>query len=252
MKISNNQLKYIKSLHQPKFRQMYENFMAEGDKVVMQLLSSNKFEMELIAATTHWIENHNHVLRSINDKVYELEPHQMEKITALKTATDVIAVLKKSEVVFNNSLIENGFSFYLDGVQDPGNVGTIIRVADWFGFKAVIKSEDSVDFYNPKVVQATMGSIGNVNLFSINRSDLGSINVPLLLTDMKGENLSSIKKISKAIIVLGREGSGVSDQVWSIANKKIISILGSESSNAESLNVSIAAGIIAYELSKKN
>jgi TrmH family RNA methyltransferase len=224
MKITNTQLKYIKSLHQPKFRQMYENFIAEGDKLVSHLLLSEKFEIELLVANAHWIEAHQYLLKRFQNKVFEVDSHQMQQITGLKTASDVLLVIKKSKISFNESLIKNGLSFYLDGVQDPGNVGTIIRIADWFGFKSVLRSEDSADFYSPKVVQASMGSISNVHLFTLTRGDFSHLKIPIFITDMRGKSIKDLGIVNYGIVVLGREGSGVSDELLAIDNKEIISI----------------------------
>lgn len=251
MKISNTQLKYIKSLHQSKFRQMYEKFVAEGNKLVLHLLKSQKFEVELIVATQEWISSNQFLLNNYREQVFEIEIHQMEQISALKTSTPVLAILNKSKSLFNVSLIEKGNSFYLDGVQDPGNVGTIIRVADWFGFKSVIRSTDSADFYNPKVVQATMGSMANVDLYTLDKKELVDLNLNLVVTDMNGQEVSSLPNMDKGkVVVLGSEGKGVSDEIFQNKNINIVSIPAAKLSLAESLNVSVAAGIIAYEMSK--
>lgn len=248
MKITNNQLKYIKSLHQTKFRQMYENFMAEGDKLVLQLLLSHRFDIELLVANKSWIENHYHLVKKLEGKLVEAENHQLQQITTLKTATDVIAVLKKSKAEVKIHLIKTGFYFYLDGVQDPGNAGTIIRIADWFGFKGVIRSEDSVDFYNSKVVQATMGSIANVELITLTRLDLLGLDCNVIAADMNGQSIRKLGEVKPSIIVLGKEGSGVSDEILNFNKTKVVSIPGYEKTLAESLNVSVAAGILAYEI----
>lgn len=251
MKITNNQLKYIKSLHQTKFRQMYENFMAEGDKLILQLLLSNRFDIELLVANKSWIENHYHLVKKYEGKIVEAENHQLQQITTLKTATDVIAVLKKSKAEVNINLIRSGFYFYLDGVQDPGNAGTIIRVADWFGFKGVIRSEDSVDFYNPKVVQSTMGSLGNIELFTLERHKFLALECKIIAADMNGQSIRKFNHAEKGVIVLGREGSGISNEILQSEKTQIVSIPGYEKTLAESLNVSVAAGILAYEIMNK-
>lgn len=252
MKLSNAQIKYIKSLHQSKFRQMYENFMAEGDKLVSQLIISGRFEIEMIVAKPSWNDSYSHFVKNFHSKLFEAEDHHLQQLTTLKTAPDVIAILKKSKSKVNVDLIKSGYSFYLDGVQDPGNVGTIIRNADWFGFKSVIRSEDSADFYNPKVVQATMGSIGNIELYTIKRNELIQNDFNIIATDMNGKSIQDFKSNGSGVIVLGSEGKGVSNDILSIKNLDTISISGHENTLAESLNVSVAAGIIAYEFSKKH
>lgn len=251
MKITNNQLKYVKSLHQTKFRQMYENFMAEGDKLVLQLLLSSRFDIELLIANKTWLDNHYQMIKKYEGKFVEAEDHQLQQITTLKTANEVIAVLKKSKIEVNIHLIRNGFYFYLDGVQDPGNAGTIIRIADWFGFKGVIRSEDSVDFYNPKVVQSTMGSIANVELSTLNRLEFLALDCNVIAADMNGQPIRKFNSVESGVIVLGREGSGISNEILELKKTQLVSIPGHEKTLAESLNVSVAAGIMAYEIMNK-
>lgn len=251
MNISNNQIKYIKSLHQPKFRQMYENFVAEGDKLVSYLLNSQSFEVEMIVATTSWLEQNPPFQKYFGDRILIAEKEKLEQISLFKTAGEVLVVLKKSKSEFKIDLIRSHFSFYLDGVQDPGNVGTIIRIADWFGFKSVCRSEDSADFYNPKVVQSSMGSIANVSLYTLEREVVTTLDLPLYLTDMDGEDVGLMENQIPGMIVLGSEGRGISDVFWNAAVKHIISIPSPAGTKAESLNVSVAAGIVAHQFTRK-
>lgn len=252
MKITNNQIKFIKSLHQSKFRQMYENFIAEGDKLCKHLILFPKFEIVNIVATPSWIENHFYLIKKYDEKILEAELHQMEQISNLKTKTEIMLILKKSESIFNYSLMKGQYSFYLDGIQDPGNVGTIIRIADWFGIKNVIRTTDSADFFNPKTVQATMGSMVAVNLCTADREQLiiESKEIKSFIMEADGKSLQKIEFENEGIIILGSEGQGVSSIIKSnLKNASLVSIDGASNKSAESLNVSIAAGIVGHQVS---
>jgi TrmH family RNA methyltransferase len=168
----------------------------------------------------------------------------MDQISGLKTPSDIIIVLdqKQDEI---NILSQRGTSaIFLDGVQDPGNVGTIIRLADWFGIHAVIRSVDSADFFNPKVVQATMGSMANVHLFQAELADLTQYDKDIAGTYMEGQSIFNTALSSDTILVLGSEGKGIRPENNQWITQKI-SIPGAKGKLAESLNVSVAAGIIA-------
>jgi RNA methyltransferase, TrmH family len=250
MNLSKNQLKYIKSLHQPKFRQMYENFIGEGDKVVSELLVSKKFQIEMLVATVQWIEQNRPILHEFQNMVYTITNEQMSQISALKTPSEVLIVAKKRLFNINNLLNDNFTAFYLDGVQDPGNVGTIIRIADWFGIDAVIRSQESADFFQPKVVQSSMGSIAGVALVNMDVVQLASLSaIPVYAMDMNGKPLQTMTLPSSCIVVLGSEGQGLSSELKSsLTHLTYITIQGHKDRLAESLNVGVAAGIVAQKI----
>jgi RNA methyltransferase, TrmH family len=249
MEVSKNQLKYIKSLHISKFRQKYENFIAEGDKVVLPLLQSHAFELELIVATSSWIEANAKEISPFMDKTLVAEEYHLAQISTLKTASDVLIVSKKKNINAKNLLNKSGIVLYLDGVQDPGNMGTIIRIADWFGASGVLASEDSVDFYHPKVVMASMASIAGVDFATCTRQELIANKhqtKEILLLDMNGQDLNKHHFLESGIIIFGSEGHGISDELKNGLGHyaKALSIKGNESRIAESLNVGISAGIV--------
>lgn len=250
MKLSNNQVKYIRSLGQSKFRQKYENFVAEGDKSVVALLQSD-FEIESLVGLPQWFEKNAHYIKSHNSKVCLASEEQMQQVSSLVNAPDILAVVHQKWVKVKDLLNTGKPLFFLDGVQDPGNVGTIIRVADWFGFGGVILGSGTADVYHPKVVQATMGSI---TAFGIARSEIKEIlesgvleNIRVL--DMEGQFLVQASLPKSGLFVLGSEGRGVSrDWLEAIPPQHRITIQGARNKMAESLNVGVAAGIVAQQV----
>jgi TrmH family RNA methyltransferase len=250
--ISKNQIKYLKSLHLKKQRQKYNIFIAEGDKIAKELISSAKYSVQAVYALNNWLMQNSTLLKNINT-VYQLSERELQAISLLKTPNQVLIVAEKLEERVNYSLISLSNVIYLDDVQDPGNMGTIIRIADWFGISTVIRSRKSADFYNPKLIQASMGSFLRVNLFTESFDVLhsGLKNHATLVADMNGENAFESEYTFPAIVVFGNEGLGVSENVISKANK-IIRIPGADTSNrAESLNVAVSAGVICSILFKK-
>lgn len=248
MDITKNQLKHIKSLHQTKFRQIYKNFIGEGHKLCIELLKQSKFELEYILTTPQWTRNHGHLPPSLKDITFLISNEQMAHISTLKTPTEVLIVAKQSLNSLDEIAIRQGNYFYLDHIQDPGNVGTIIRLADWFGFSGVIASPDSADFFNHKVVQSSMGSIAGPMLIESSFDKLENYKgiYDFYAMDMEGNTINNVQFGKNNIFILGNEGKGISPTVKSILkDHNYISIPGSPHRLAESLNVSTAAGILA-------
>ena len=236
--ISKNQIKFVKSLQKKKFRLESKCFVVESSKNVNEILHSN-YKVQQIYATESWIEKHK--IKN-NISINQVNKNDLQRISALKTASDVLAVvhipLEKDDFDFS------GINIVLDDVKDPGNLGTIIRICDWFGVKNIYCSENAVDVYNPKVVQSTMGSISRVNLYYTNLFELidkvpKSVNIYGAFMD--GENLNDVKIIGDSIIVFGNESNGVSKDLESkLTNRITINKKGM----AESLNVAVSAAII--------
>ena len=245
--ITQNQIKYIKSLHQSKFRQKYNKFIAEGDKIAQEILKNSIYKTELLIATEQWINTNPDLAREHQNILIGIDKKEMNKISALKTPTNVLIVLEKLPQSINYKLMNSGNVIYLDEVQDPGNVGTIIRIADWFGMKAVIRSKGSADFYNPKVIQATMGSFINVGLYTEDYQDIKLAEHKSVGAAMMGKDIKSFDWPSKSIVVMGNEGRGIQASVYQQLDH-IISIKGASQRVAESLNVSVATGIICSHL----
>lgn len=243
MSLSKQKIKEIKSLQQPKFRQIYNKFVAEGDKVVTEFIKNPKYIVK------EWFVTHDSLEKYTSRKGYSgLRPEvisqkDMAMISGLKTPSDVFLVLEMKEE-HRSVLSQSAFrAIYLDGVQDPGNVGTIIRIADWFGIQAVVRSGDSADFFNPKVVQASMGSMCRVSLLTAGLEECVPFFTSIVGTFMEGENTGMLKKHPHALLVLGSEGKGIRPENMSLITQKI-AIAGDEGRIADSLNVSVAAGIL--------
>ena len=248
--ISKTQIKDIKALHLPKLRQIYNKFIAEGDKVCIEFLKSQKYQVLHIYIT---IGNEFYFEAYIKDRTADLtmvSPKEMEQLSALKTPSNILLLIERAEdntiVLLNNSLS----AIYLDGVQDPGNVGTIIRIADWFGVDVVIRSHESADYFNPKVVQASMGSMVNVHLCTSTLQQLLPFNRMIYGAFTNGLYVSKCNMENNAIIIMGNEGKGISSENEQYITGKI-SIPGASNRIAESLNVSIAAGIICAAWKKQ-
>ena len=229
--LTKNQIKLIRSLSLKKNRQKHGLFIVEGEKLVNEVLSSD-WEVEGIYATKEWL-GENATIISNND---------LTRISSLKTPNKVVAVVK----IKKGSLdITSNTVLALDGVKDPGNLGTIIRLADWFGVEDIICSDDCVDYLNPKVVQSSMGSFTRVNLHYTSLMDAFKkySDYKLFMTVLNGTPLSEMTNTDKKIVVMGSESKGISNKILELTSDKI-TIPKSKSSKAESLNVSVAAAII--------
>ena len=246
--ITHNQIKYIKSLHQSKFRQKYNNFIAEGDKIAEEILQNSIYKIEGIFATEKWINTNDQFAQKHKQLLTGISQGEMNKISTLKTSTNVLLVLEKQSESINYKLMNEGHAIFLDNVQDPGNVGTIIRIADWFGIRSVIRSNGSADFFNPKVIQATMGSFLNVNLSSEEFENLELTDHKSVGATMQGTALSDFIWPEKSLLIMGNEGKGIAAHIHQELDHQV-TISGDAGRVADSLNVSIAAGILCASLS---
>lgn len=239
--VSKNQIKLIRSLQQKKFRKLNNLFIAEGVKVIQELISAN-FELENLYVTENIFEGINPNIRSV------VSTADLEKITALKSANNCLAIFK---IPTNSGQFSSDLKIVLDDVRDPGNMGTILRLCDWFGITDLICSEDTVDVYNPKVVQATMGSIARVNVIYTNLEKyLSSYTDPVFGTFMDGENIYKSKLPNKGIIVMGNEANGISKEIESLCTHKIAIPRFGNLQLTESLNVATATAIILSEFKR--
>lgn len=242
--LSNNNSKYIRSLKNKKFRQKYNNFLVEGDKMAREVLESHHIEVESIFALSNWIETNKNLLKFHKEKLISVKPTELAKMSSLKTPNQVLLVAKQIKWTIQDKQIEKGLSLYLDGIQDPGNLGTILRVADWFGISAVFCSLDVVELYNPKVIQASMGCFLRVPCESIDLTTLRQKypNLPCYGMVLDGENMFTDTLEPKGIIVIGNEGNGIRPEVMEQLDHRL-SIPAHPSSGAESLNAAIATSI---------
>jgi TrmH family RNA methyltransferase len=235
-------IKVLQSLDKKKFRQKYNLFLVEGNKIISELPDSN-FKIKEIFSTNP---------QKLNFKdatVHQITENELKKISFLQNPKDSVAVCELNQEL---KLEDQNIQLVLDGIQDPGNLGTIIRLADWFGIEQIICSEDTVDFYNPKVIQASMGSFTRVNLMYCNLVEyLSETQNTNIGTDMEGENIYSFQKPEKLNLILGNEGNGMREETEKLLHKKISIPRFGKSQSTESLNVSMAAGIILGQLFSK-
>ena len=242
--LSKSQVKYIQSLGHKKSRDEERMFIAEGPKIVEDFLWNGSVSIKQIYAVKDWLHSNNKNTGSI--ELIEITEQELERLSLLKTPNQVLAVVEKFELPDKIDL-KNKLSIVLDTIQDPGNLGTIIRIADWFGVKNIICSNDCADMYNGKVVQATMGSIARVNVFYkellpwLKEHD----SIKIYVTTLNGNAVSDFGKIEEGIIVIGNESKGISDTILEIADERIsIPRIG----DAESLNAAVATGIVLSHL----
>ena len=236
--LSKNQIKLITSLQQKKQRFANQLFFAEGIKVIQELVESN-FEL------VHLYTTQNDFEEVSQDKKTLISENELKKISALATQNSCLAVFR---IQADKKIIESGLILALDSIRDPGNLGTILRLCDWFGIDQIVCSKDAVDIYNPKVVQATMGSIARVNVNYIDLENfIGQTQLPVFGTFMQGSTIYKTDLPQEGIIVMGNEANGISPELEKlIKNRLTIPRFGSLQ-KTESLNVATATAIVLSE-----
>lgn len=240
--VSKNQIKLITSLQQKKYRKQEQLFFAEGVKVVQELLQSNFELLDLFTTKQDF-------LTVPKNKVHAITEAELKKISALTTPNTCLAVFKIPKA---KEMVEKGLIMALDDVRDPGNLGTIIRLCDWFGIETLFCSEESVDIYNPKVVQATMGSISRVNVVYGNlEAFLSQTKLPVFGTFMDGKNIYQEELPKEGIIIMGNEANGISTSVEKLVSERIAIPRFGNLQVTESLNVATATAIILSEFKRK-
>ena len=256
MAISKNQIKFIRQLEQKKFRRREGLFVAEGTKVVGDLLAH--YQPHSIFATPDWLAEHPTVPKTVPEPaegsiVTEVTPDELSRISFQQHPQQVLALFP---IPTHSSLftIHSSLSLALDGIQDPGNLGTIIRIADWFGIQTIFCSEDTVDAWNPKVVQATMGSIARVNIIYISLTKLIDslpADYPVYGTLLDGDNIYTQTLTPHGLIVMGNEGNGISPEIRQKVNHRLLIPSYRTDDTAESLNVAIATAITCAEFRRR-
>lgn len=249
--LSKNQVKYLQSLRLGKFRELNRAFIAEGVKLVDDLLNSH-FRIHIIYGTPAWIEAHQRIIANQEFVVQEVTEDELKKISKLVTPNEVLAVVGNPDSAMPAPESYGNIILLLDRIQDPGNLGTIIRAADWFGIGHIFCSPDTVDVYNPKVIQATMGSISRVSIHYIDLKQLLislSDTWQIYGTISDGENIYKAELHFPAAIVIGNESRGLSDEYLPLLTHRIG--IPSWSKGAESLNAAMAASIICSEFSRR-
>lgn len=248
--ISKNKIKQICQLHNKKQRNEAGVFIAEGPKVVGDLLPY--FKARTIIATKEWLDANNKILA---EEVIEVTEDELKKVSLLQHPQNVLAILEQRKHTATIEVAETNLCLALDGVQDPGNLGTIIRVADWFGVNNIFCSKDTADVYNPKVIQATMGSIARINVVycDLEKAFLSlPQSIPVYGTLLDGNDIYETELSSNGIIIMGNEGNGISNTIRQYINKRLlIPSFPKNATTAESLNVAIATAITLGEFRRR-
>jgi TrmH family RNA methyltransferase len=237
----NSQVKYIQSLGHKKYRDVDGVFVAEGPKIVIEMLESENCSLVNGFATPEWIRLNKALLKGRDYLIAETDEKELERISSLVTPNQVLAIFKKP--VFRNISGEKKWTLLLDTIQDPGNMGTILRTADWFGLRLIVASRDSADVFNPKVVQSAMGSLSRVQVIYTDLEKYIGENptTPLYASSLEGEDLLEDLTDSQGLLLMGNESKGIRESLEKLASKKIrIPRYG----GAESLNVAVATGIL--------
>jgi len=239
--ITNNEIKHIRSLSQKKHRQIAGEFIAEGQKLINDIISSGMLLKKIYTTdVSDFTNTENIIVEHISEK-------QLSQISNLKTPHKALAIVKIQDNNFDIKYAEKEWVLALDNINDPGNLGTIIRTADWFGIKHILCSADTVDVYNPKVVQSTMGSIARVKVHYLDlKETLATMDSPIYGAYMEGENIKNLDLGSNGVILVGSEANGISSEVEDVITQKIS--IPRTNKGAESLNAAIATAILCYQI----
>lgn len=242
MTLSKNQLKLITSLSQKKYRTKHQLFIAEGIKVVEELLNSS-------LTLHHLFYTDDFNASSIANKTL-ISNNELKKISNLKSPNKVFALF---EIPVENQIVANNLIVALDDINDPGNLGTIIRLCDWFGVTQIACSKNTVDAYNQKVVQSSMGSLTRVNIVYTDLPlFLSNTSLPIFIADMDGENIHETTLPKEGVLVMGNEANGISEEIVAIKNTKITIPRFGETQETESLNVATATAILLNEFRRNS
>jgi len=266
--LSNNQVKHIHALKIKKYRDEYMEFIAEGNTLVCDLIGS-RYEIAGIYARSEWITANLEAIRQKNIPVYEADAIDMERITSLSSPGPVLAIVKIPPSFYNTPGLTGAgsplqavpglfseLSLLLEGISDPGNFGTMLRMADWFGIRNVICSENCVELFNPKVVQSSMGSVARVRVFYTDLFRLLELvkgRVPVYGTFLQGDPIYTCQLEKSGILIIGSEAHGISAPLSGFVTARLFipSFGPTEQGKAESLNAAVAAAIIVSEFRRR-
>jgi TrmH family RNA methyltransferase len=256
--LTKSRLSLLRALRQKKYRNDHGLFVAEGDKLVPEILRSD-FAVETVYATADWLKENSKIASKARETV-TINKDELARISSLVTPQRVLAVVAIPQYTLEEKELLNHYSLLLDGIRDPGNLGTIIRIADWFGIKDIICSPDSAEAWNPKVVQASMGSLLRVRLhemepvkFLENLKAASGGKMPVVYgTFMEGENIYKTAFDAAGVIVIGNEANGISAETEKMIGKKItiplVPLYNNEKGRPESLNAAVATAIVCAEV----
>lgn len=248
--LSKARIKWIKSLEMRKYRLQHGAFVAEGPKLVGELLS--RYIPIYIAATKEWLTENTRLLGAVKE-MDEVSKEELERASLLRNPQSVLAVFPIPSHASDFKPQPSALYLALDGIQDPGNLGTILRIADWFGIREVLCSEGTADVYNPKCVQSCMGALARVDVHYCNLTKvLRETEMPVYGTFLDGTDIYGEELSENGIIVMGNEGNGISDEVAKLVNRRLlIPNFPKGSQTTESLNVAVATGIVCAEFRRR-
>ncbi len=241
-----SKVKYIQSLGQKKFREEEQVFIAEGPKIINELLAAKNIPLVSLFALQEWIDSNQTVIKAFERSLVEvIKEHDLQRISFLSTPNQVLGVFRKP--VFPPMEFKERITLVLDNIQDPGNLGTILRIADWFGVKGIVCSEATADIFNPKSVQSTMGSIGRVK---VEYKDLQIFlrendHPPIYGAMMNGISVADSGHIKEGMILIGNESKGINESLTGLIQHRITI---PKTGEAESLNAAVATGILLSHL----
>jgi RNA methyltransferase, TrmH family len=249
--ISKNQIKYIQSLHSKKHRETETLFLAEGVKTCLEIIEQMPEMIDELFCLQSFLNDHERLLHEKKIKTTVTSNEDLKRISLLQTPNEVLCVCRQFSQSVPEINFENQFSFYLDGIRDPGNLGTIIRICNWFGIKELFCSEDTVELYNPKCIQSCMGAFLRVKLYYMPLNELISLKKikDVFAADLNGTSIYESSKTA-GLIVIGNEANGIQDSTKQLCNGFIT--IPSADKGMESLNAAVATAIIASEWFRKS
>ncbi len=245
-KITNKQVKFLQSLKQKKYRQKYNKYTIEGEKIVTEIVSEQPKYIDYLVSTEDYAETHYDFMTTVDAQVLIASSKHMEMMSSMKSAPALIALGNVNEDLELRAFAQNGRYLFLEHAQDPGNMGTMIRTAAWFGMDGVLIGEGSTEWWNQKVIQSSMGAVFKMKHKVIARKDLESCGLPIIVTSLQGENLKNFKWPTSYVICLGNEGKGITNELADMSTHNVF-IESNNNKGAESLNVASSAAIILYE-----
>lgn len=245
--ISKNQIKYIQSLHSKKNREEEGLFTIEGIKLVTEFINHQKFTIKEVFATAEYLSNHKSILENTQISYSEINLEELKKISLQTTPNQVLAIVKECQQTLNTEVLSSSTTLYLDDIRDPGNLGTIIRIADWFGIHQVICSPNCTELYNPKTLQASMGAVLRVHVVTQHFEELlpKLKHVPIYGALLEGKNIYT-SELKNGLIIIGNEANGISNEVLKHITHPI-TIPAATNNGSESLNAANACAIICSE-----
>lgn len=248
MALSRNSIKSVKALHLKKFRQKYNNFIAEGDKIVTELLQQQRYQVRALYALPEWLAEKAAILTHFNADILTVSEKELRQLSQLRTPNQVLAVVDIPPAA-PAQVAADSWLLYLDGLQDPGNVGTILRIADWFAIPTVVAGPGTADLYNSKVLQATMGAFLRVQWIEASLQQLlaSQSQLPVWAATMGGQDVFSLDIPARGVLCVGNEGQGLRPETLALATKQV-SVPAPPGSGAESLNAGVATGILCAAL----